>query len=48
MLAALGYAGHRLSRWLCPDFEVLSHAVAAFTFAVALAVVPATWIGHFG
>jgi hypothetical protein len=48
MLLALGMVGDRLARWLCPGFEVLSHAVAAFTFAVALAVVPATWMGQLG
>ncbi|HSS50466.1 MAG TPA: hypothetical protein VLX28_16130 [Thermoanaerobaculia bacterium] len=48
MLAALGAAGDRLARWLCPDFGVLSRIVAAFSFAVALAVAPATWMGHFG
>lgn len=48
MLGALGAAGDRLARRLCPDFELLSRAVAAFSFAVALAVVPATWMGHFG
>ena len=48
MLGALGMAGDRLARWLCPGFEILSHAVAAFTFAVALAVVPATWMGQWG
>jgi hypothetical protein len=47
MLVALGAAGDRLARWLCPDFGLLSRAVAAFSFAVALAVVPATWMGHF-
>jgi hypothetical protein len=48
MLGALGAAGDRLARWLCPGFDVLSHTVAAFTFAVALAVVPATWMGQWG
>jgi hypothetical protein len=48
MLGALGAAGDRLARWLCPDFDVLSRATAAFTFAVALAVVPATWMGQWG
>jgi hypothetical protein len=48
MLGALGAAGDRLARWLCPGFDVLSRAVAAFTFAVALAVVPATWMGQLG
>jgi hypothetical protein len=48
MLGALGAAGDRLARWLCPDFGLLSRVVAAFSFAVALAVVPATWMGHFG
>ena len=48
MLGALGAAGDRLARWLCPGFDVLSRMVAAFTFAVALAVVPATWMGQLG
>jgi hypothetical protein len=48
MLGALGAAGDRLARWLCPDFGLLSRGVAAFSFAVALAVAPATWMGHFG
>ncbi|MFL6195740.1 MAG: hypothetical protein ACJ75H_16300 [Thermoanaerobaculia bacterium] len=48
MLAALWSAGSRLARWLAPDFEGESHAVAAFSLAVAIAVVPATWLGHFG
>jgi len=48
MLLALGVAGDRLARWLCPEFGLLSRGVAAFTFAVALAVAPATWLGHFG
>jgi len=48
MLGALGAAGHRLARWLAPGFGLLSRTVAAFTLAVALAVVPATWMGHFG
>jgi hypothetical protein len=48
MLAALWGTGSRLARWLVPDWSVLSRLVAAFTFAVAVAVVPATWMGHFG
>lgn len=48
MLAALWGAGSRLARWLVPDFETESRWTAAFTFAVAVAVVPATWMGHFG
>src|SRR4029079_17706283 len=48
MLGALGATGDRLARWLCPGFDVLSRMVAAFTFAVALAVVPATWMGQLG
>jgi hypothetical protein len=48
MLAALWGAGSRLARRLAPDFGPESHAVAAFTFAVGIAVVPATWLGHFG
>ena len=48
MLGTLGAAGDRLARWLAPSFGLLSRAVAAFSFAVALAVVPATWLGHFG
>lgn len=48
LLAALWEAGSRLARWLVPEWTALSRAVAAFTFAVAVAVVPATWMGHFG
>lgn len=48
MLAALWSAGSRLARWLVPDLGPESHGVAAFTFAVGIAVVPATWLGHFG
>ncbi|HEV7507685.1 MAG TPA: hypothetical protein VGS07_22565 [Thermoanaerobaculia bacterium] len=48
MLGALGAAGDRLARWLCPDFGLLSRVVAAFSFAIAVAVAPATWMGHFG
>jgi hypothetical protein len=48
MLAALWGAGSRLARRLAPDFGPESHAVAAFTFAAGIAVVPATWLGHFG
>jgi hypothetical protein len=48
MLAALWGTGSRLARWLVPDFGPESHGVAAFTFAVGIAVVPATWLGHLG
>ena len=48
MLTALWEAGARLARWLVPDFGPASRGVAAFTFAVGVAVVPATWLGHFG
>jgi hypothetical protein len=48
MLAALWGTGSRLARWLVPDFGPESHGVAAFSFAVGIAVVPATWLGHFG
>lgn len=48
MLAALWSAGSRLARWLAPDWPPLSRAVAAFSLAVGIAVVPATWMGHFG
>jgi hypothetical protein len=48
MLAALWGAGSRLARRLAPDFGPESHGVAAFTLAVGIAVVPATWFGHFG
>jgi hypothetical protein len=48
LLAALWSAGDRLARWLVPDWQPLSRAVAAFTFAVGIAGVPATWMGHFG
>jgi len=48
MLAALWGAGSRLVRRLAPDLGPESHGVAAFAFAVGIAVVPATWLGHFG
>jgi dolichyl-phosphate-mannose-protein mannosyltransferase len=48
MLAALWEAGSRLARWLAPDLPWDSHAVAAFSLAVGVAVVPATWMGQFG
>jgi hypothetical protein len=48
MLAALGGAGSRLARWLAPELGRASHAVAAFSLAVGLAVLPATALGHFG
>lgn len=48
MIAGLWGTGSRLARWLVPDWGLLSRWVAAFTFAVAVAVVPATWMGHFG
>ncbi|HTG35301.1 MAG TPA: glycosyltransferase family 39 protein [Thermoanaerobaculia bacterium] len=48
MLLALWEVGSRLARWLAPDFGPASRGVAAFTFAVGVAVVPATWLGHFG
>src|SRR3954447_9992433 len=48
MLAALWEAGSRLARWLAPDLPWDSHAVAAFSLAVGIAVVPATWMGQFG
>jgi hypothetical protein len=48
MLAALGSAGRRIAWRLLPDAGRLSRAVAAFTLAVGLAAVPATWLGHFG
>jgi hypothetical protein len=48
MLAALWTAGSRLARRLVPDFGPASHGVAAFTFAVGIAVVPATWLGQIG
>src|SRR3954449_9867688 len=47
MLAALWEAGSRLARWLAPDLPWDSHAVAAFSLAVGIAVVPATWMGQF-
>src|SRR4029077_18135416 len=46
MLAARCTAGSRLARRLVPDFGPASHGVAAFTFAVGIAVVPATWLGQ--
>lgn len=48
LLAALGSAGWRIARRLLPEAGRASLATAAFTFAVALAAVPATWLGHFG
>ncbi|HYO13798.1 MAG TPA: hypothetical protein VE685_11445 [Thermoanaerobaculia bacterium] len=48
LLAAFGSAGRRLALRLLPDAGRLSRAVAAFSLAVGLAVVPATWLGHFG
>jgi hypothetical protein len=48
MLSALWGTGANLCCWLVPGWEPLSRAVAAFTFAVGVAVVPATWMGHFG
>ncbi len=48
LLAALWEVGSRLARWLVPDFGPASRGVAAFTFAVGAAVVPATWLGHVG
>ncbi|HEY0554093.1 MAG TPA: phospholipid carrier-dependent glycosyltransferase [Thermoanaerobaculia bacterium] len=48
MLAALGMTGSRLARRLVPDFGPASHGVAAFSFAVGIAVVPATWLGQIG
>jgi hypothetical protein len=48
MLAALWSSGSRLARWLAPDLQAESRAVAAFTLAVGIAVVSATWLGHFG
>src|SRR5947199_3522066 len=48
MLAALWEAGSRLARWLAPDLPWESHAVAAFSLAVGIAVVPATWLGQIG
>lgn len=48
MLAALAGTGQRTARWLVPDVGRLSRAVTGFTVAVAVASVPATWLGHFG
>jgi hypothetical protein len=48
MLAALWEAGSRTARWLAPDFGPASRGVAAFSFAVGIAVVPATWMGQLG
>lgn len=48
MLRMLWEVGSRLARWLVPELGPASHGVAAFTFAVGVAVVPATWLGHFG
>ncbi|MFL6237183.1 MAG: ArnT family glycosyltransferase [Thermoanaerobaculia bacterium] len=48
MLAALWGTGSRLARRLAPDFGPASHGVAAFSLAVGIAVVPATWLGQLG
>jgi hypothetical protein len=52
VFAAMSYAlwqtGARLCLWLVPDWEPLNRAVAAFALAVGIAIVPATWMGHFG
>jgi hypothetical protein len=48
MLAALWGAGARIARRLVPDFGPASHGVAAFSFAVGVGVVPATWLGALG
>ena len=48
MIAALAGIGRRTARWLVPDVGRLSRAVTGFTVAVAVASVPATWLGHFG
>ncbi|HEY4589987.1 MAG TPA: hypothetical protein VII86_12210, partial [Thermoanaerobaculia bacterium] len=48
MLAALWEAGSRLAHRLAPDLPWDSHVVAAFSLAVGIAVVPATWMGQIG
>jgi len=48
MIAALADAGRRIARRLVPELDGPAHATAAFTFAAALAIVPATALGHFG
>jgi hypothetical protein len=48
LLGALGSAGWRIAGRLLPDAGGASQITAAFTFSVALAAVPATWLGHFG
>jgi hypothetical protein len=48
MLAALWGTGSRLADWLVPELGLLSRRVAAFTFAVGIAGLPAMWMGHFG
>lgn len=48
LLAALGSAGWRIARRLLPEAGGASRITAAFVFAVALAALPATWLGHFG
>jgi hypothetical protein len=48
LIAALAGTGRRVALWLLPDVRPLSRAVAAFTVAVTVASVPATWLGHFG
>jgi hypothetical protein len=48
MIAALAGTGRRAALWLMPDVHPLSRAVAAFTVAITVVSVPATWLGHFG
>ena len=48
MSYALWDTGARLCGRLVPDWAPLNRAVATFSLAVGLAVVPATWMGHFG
>lgn len=48
LLAALGSAGWRIAGRLLPGAGAASRGTAAFSFAVALAAVPATALGHFG
>src|SRR5450756_410376 len=45
---ALGATAARVAGVLLPEAGWLARAVIAFEVAVAVVVVPATWLGHFG
>lgn len=48
LLVALGSIGRRTARWLLPEEDPLSRAVAACAVAVAAGSVLSTWLGHLG